>query len=116
MKRSSQMQIVVVNSDSMGRGDAELGTQLIGSLLRKLWAQESKPDAVIFYNSGVKLMARSSRVLDALEGLADAGVDLVACGTCVAFFSLQDSLAVGRISDMREIAGLLITADRTVTI
>jgi len=84
MKRSSQMQIVVVNSDSMGRGDAELGTQLIGSFLRKLWAQESKPDAVIFYNSGVKLMAHGSGVLDGLEGLAAAGVDLVACGTCVA--------------------------------
>jgi len=110
------MRIVIINDESMGRGDSELGQKLIGSFLRKLWAGEKKPDAVIFYNSGVKLMARGSNVLDALEGLAAAGVDLLACGTCVSFFNLKDSMLVGRISDMGEISALLMTADQAVTI
>ncbi|RPI29726.1 MAG: sulfurtransferase-like selenium metabolism protein YedF [Acidobacteria bacterium] len=110
------MRVLVINSDSMGRGDVELGQKLIGSFLRKLWARGDGPDAIVFYNSGVKLLARGSTVLDALEGLANAGVDLLACGTCVSFFSLKDSLAVGRVSDMGEIAELLMTADQTVTL
>ncbi len=110
------MRIVVINSETMGRGDSELGQRLLGSFLRKLWARPQKPDVIIFYNSGVKLLARGSTVLDALKGLADAGVDLVACGTCISFFQLKDSLEVGRIGDMEEIAGLFMTADHTITI
>ncbi len=107
---------MIINSDSMGRGDAELGQKLMGSFLRKLWAREKKPDAIVFYNSGVKLPARGSTVLDALEGLAAGGVALLACGTCVSFFGLTESLNVGRISDMGEIATLLMSADQAVTI
>lgn len=110
------MRIVLINSETMGRGDSELGQRLLGSFLRKLWAGREKPDAIIFYNSGVKLLARGSAVLDALQGLADGGVDLMACGTCVSFFNLKDSLTIGRISDMGEIAGLLMTADHTISI
>lgn len=110
------MRTVLINSETMGRGDSELGQRLLGSFLRKLWASREKPDAIIFYNSGVKLLARGSAVLDALQGLADSGVDLVACGTCVSFLHLNDLLAIGRISDMGEIAGLLMTADHTISI
>lgn len=110
------MRVVIINGDSMGHGDTELGQKLIGSFLRKLWAGEKKPETVVFYNSGVKLLTRDSTVLDSLQGLAGAGVDLLACGTCVSFFSLKELLVVGRVSDMGEIAGLLMTADQVVTI
>lgn len=108
--------VLVVNSDSMGRGDNELGVRLIGSFLRKLWVQEKKPTAIVFYNSGVKLVARGSAVLDALEGLSALGVDLVACGTCVTSFGLNDCIGAGRVSDMVEIADLLLRADTVITI
>jgi intracellular sulfur oxidation DsrE/DsrF family protein len=110
------VRILIINSNSMGRADTELGLRLVGSFLRKLWAREEKPDAIVFYNSAVKLLARGSTDLEALEGLAEGGVDLLACGTCVSFFGLRDSLAVGRISDMGEIAELVMTADQAVTI
>ncbi len=110
------VKVIVVNSESMGRGDDELGTKLVGSFLRKLWAQESKPAAVVFYNTGVKLMARGSSVLDALNGLSASGVDLLACGTCVTSFQLGDRMAVGRVSDMTEITSLLLRADTVITI
>jgi intracellular sulfur oxidation DsrE/DsrF family protein len=88
----------------------------MGSFLRTLLAAPEKPEALVFYNSGVLLLAAGSPALDALEGLARAGVDLVACGTCVGFFELAGKLAAGRESNMQEIVSLLLSAERTLTI
>jgi sulfur relay (sulfurtransferase) complex TusBCD TusD component (DsrE family) len=54
--------------------------------------------------------------LDALAGLAQAGVDLVACGTCVTHFGLGDVLRAGRVSDMQEIVQTMLAADKVVTV
>lgn len=108
--------VILINGESLGKGPDELGARLMGAFLRRLWAQDNKPGTIIFYNSGVKLLARGSSVLDALDGLFEAGVDLVACGTCVAFFELGDKIVVGRVSDMQEIAAVLLAADKVVTV
>lgn len=107
---------LVINGEIMGCGSDELGHTLMGSFLRKLWGSNDKPEQILFYNSGVKLMARGSPVLDALDGLSEAGVDLVACGTCVTFYNLKDKMAVGRVSDMNEISAVMLNSDKTITI
>ncbi len=107
---------VIINSEFMGVGNDELGAKLMGPLLRKLWAGESKPEAMLFYNSGVKLLAEGSAVLDALNGLYEAGVDIIACGTCCTFFGITDKITVGRVSDMQEVSSIMMTADSVVTI
>ncbi|CBE68200.1 SirA-like (fragment) [Candidatus Methylomirabilis oxygeniifera] len=78
--------------------------------------QREKPSGIVFYNSGVNLLARGSSVLDALDVLAEAGVDLIACGTCVAFYKLKDKIFVGRISDMLEIVSTLMNSEKVITI
>jgi len=88
----------------------------MGSFLRKLCMQQEKPSAIVFYNSGVHVLAGGSATLDALEALAEAGVDLIACGTCVAFYELKDSIFVGRISDMHEIVATLMHSTKVITI
>jgi selenium metabolism protein YedF len=107
---------VIVNSEIMGSGSEELGRRLMGSFLRKLWGSDTKPARLIFYNAGVKLLAKGSPVLEALDGLSEAGVDLIACGTCVAHYQLGDKLVVGRVSDMKEITSSMLTSQSTVTI
>ncbi len=107
---------VIINSERFGAGSNELGQQLMGSFLRKLWALENKPAAIVFYNSAVKLLAKDSNVLDALDGLSQAGVDLIACGTCVSHLNLKDKMAVGRVSDMTEIAATLLNSDAVITV
>jgi len=57
---------VVLHSETLGRGNDELGKTMMGSFLRKLWASEKKPDTMIFYNSAVHLLTDTSSVLDAL--------------------------------------------------
>lgn len=107
--------VVIINNERFGVGDTDLGDKLIGSFLRKLWASEVKPDTVIFYHTGVKLLTKGSQALDAIEGLAKAGVDLVACGTCIGYYDVRDEIMFGRVSDMGEIVGLIMSADKVVT-
>lgn len=108
--------VIILNNESFGSGDEVLGKRLMGAFLRKLWAAQKKPDAIICYNSAVKLMAKGSEVLDAMTGLFDAGVDILACGTCVDFFKLTESVEAGRVSNMEEIASIMMKADSVVTV
>jgi selenium metabolism protein YedF len=107
---------MVVASEILGSGSDELGAQLMGSFLRKLCAEATKPERILFYNSGVKLLAEGSAVLDALELLGQAGVDLVACGTCVGYYDLKDKMRVGRVGDMVEIVSRIMNADTVATV
>jgi selenium metabolism protein YedF len=107
---------IVLHSETIGRGDDELGKKLMAPFLRKLLIAESKPERMIFYNTGVKLLAKDSPVLFELEELAKAGIDLIACGTCLAYFKLDDQIAIGRVSNMQEIVGHLTGSDGVVTV
>ncbi len=107
---------IVLNSQYMGHGNDQLGAKLMGNFLRKLWSLESKPRRILFYNSAVKLLADGSPALDALDQLDKAGVDLIACGTCVTHFDLKDKLRAGRVSDMGEIAGTLMNNGEVITV
>jgi len=107
---------IILNSELFGGGENnKLGTQLMGSFLRKIWMVEKKPDTMIFYNTGVKLLIEGSSVLDALDALSRAGVDLVACGTCVEFFNLSQQIRIGWVSNMEEIVSILTKSSKVIT-
>jgi intracellular sulfur oxidation DsrE/DsrF family protein len=106
---------IILNSESLGRGSDELGKTMTGSFLRKMWASTKKPDTIIFYNSAVHLLTRKSSVLDALNGLSKAGVDLVACQTCIGFYDIEKKIVIGRIVEMAEIVSILMKADKVIT-
>lgn len=108
--------VVIINSETMGKGRDELGKKILGSFFRKIGFQKEKPDAIIFYNSGVKLVAEGSPFLADLEISRKLGVDLIACGTCVGYFNLTDKIVVGRVSDMQEIAQVIMKAESVVTL
>jgi selenium metabolism protein YedF len=108
--------VIVINSDVFGKGDRELGEKLMGAFLKKIWIRKEKPEAIIFYNSGVKLTAKGSTVLDALNGLSDLGVDLLACGTCIDYYGLKDEMMIGRVSNMEEISSMMMDAKSVITV
>lgn len=108
--------MVIVSAEQMGRGDDGLGAKLLGSFFRSLTGLDPKPDAIVFYNGAVKLLGPGSASLDALRQLDDAGVDLLACVTCLEFFELTKKLEVGQVSNMREIAGRTLGADKVVSV
>jgi len=100
---------VFLSSDAIGKGDEELGAVLMRGFVYALAEGAGKPERIVLMNSGVKLAAEGSAALPNLKRLADAGVDIVACGTCVEFYGLKGKLGTGRISNMYEIAERLLT-------
>jgi len=107
---------VMITGDTLGRGDDELGRKLMSKFVRQLSLADTRPDVVVFYNTAVRLLAAGSPHLEAFRLLEDAGVELVACGTCVEFFDLSERMAAGRVSDMREIAATMLASERVVTV
>lgn len=106
--------IVQVTAATMGSGDDELGALLLRSFLKTQAQLERMPDAIIFYNDGVKLCCKGSLLLEDLRTLESAGVEIIACGTCLNYFDLAADLRVGRVTDMLEIASLLAGAAKVV--
>jgi selenium metabolism protein YedF len=106
--------VVQVTGNTMGTGNDELGQLLLRSFLKTQVQLEHRPEAVIFYNDGVKLCCEGSLVLDDLQTMESEGIEIVACGTCLNFFELADRLMVGRVTDMLEIATILSEAGRVV--
>jgi len=107
-------QVVQVGSATMGAGDDELGALLLRSFLKTQAQLDPRPDTIVFYNRGVFLCCEGSPLLEDLRALEAAGVEIIACGTCLNYFSLVDRLAVGRVTDMLEIAGRLARAGSIV--
>ncbi len=100
--------VVLITSDGIGRGDDDLGRLLMRGFLYTLSVSEAPPQRVIFMNAGVKLAVEGSDSLENLRKLADLGVEVLACGTCLEFFKLTDRLAVGAITNMYEITEHLL--------
>lgn len=108
--------VVVLNSNKMGQGDEELGTRLMVNFLSRLIDAELKPQMILLYNSGVKLAAKGSPVLESLQSLENLGIEIISCGTCVNFYGLADQIEAGRVSNMPEIVKVLTETKTIVTI
>jgi len=106
--------VVAIASETMGRGSDELGVILMRSYIHTLLQLEGLPDTIIFYNTGVRLTVEGSDVIDDLHRMAELGVKILVCGTCTNYFDVTDSVAVGDISNMFEIAATMAQAGRLV--
>ena len=107
--------VVYVSADRMGRGADELGGILIRAFLHTLNEVAPLPDTLVFVNTGVKLVTEGSPVLEDVQTLADQGVDVLACGTCLNYLELTDKVAIGTVSNMYDIAETLLAAGKVVT-
>lgn len=106
--------VMFVTSDQMGYGDPQLGHILMKNFFFTLAENDSAPDLMLFVNGGAKLTVEGSDVLEALRKLVNLGTDIATCGLCLEFFGLKDELAVGRVTNMLEIATALQNAGRII--
>lgn len=107
-------QIVVFTDDRMGKGSEELGKLLLRNFLKTIIRDGLLPGKIVCYNQGVRLGVQGSPVLEEMHTLSTKGVELLFCGTCLDYYQLKDSLAVGKISNMGEISKTLFEADSIV--
>jgi len=103
-------------TDRLGTGDEDLGRALMRNFLYSLARAEAKPARVMFMNGGVRLACEGSESLDDLRLLAESGVVVKACGTCLDFLGLKDALAVGEVGDMAGSVGALSGDGDVVTV
>lgn len=108
--------VIVIQSDQMGRGEEALGKLLMKSFIYTVKETIPHPEAILFYNSGVRLTVEDSPVLDDLKQLESLGVEIVSCGTCLDFYELKDKLGAGIISNMYTIYEKISSANNTITI
>ncbi len=108
--------LVLIASNSLGRGDESLGNILMRSFIYTLSEVTPKPDRIIFINSGVKLVTKGSEVIDDLHALEDDGVEVLACGTCLGYYNLKEAVEVGHVSNMYDIASALLQAGKVIAI
>ena len=108
--------VVLITSDNMGRGAEELGRILIKGFIFSLTQLNPLPEAVLFLNSGVQLTMEGSNTVPDLKELEKNGCAVYVCGTCVNYYKLTESLAVGSIVDMMFITNQLVKASCLITI
>lgn len=108
--------VVFIPADTIGRGDDELGSNLMINFIYHLGKADPLPDVIVMMNAGVKLVVGGSEVLDELKVLEGKGVKILACGTCLNFFKLEGKHMVGRVSNMAEITDTLLNASRVITV
>lgn len=111
MTGAARARVLVLGSEGMGRGDDGLGLTILGNFLKTLLGSPQRPEKIVCWNAGVKLLTADSKVLGPLRDLEGAGVEILACKTCVDHFGLQGRLQAGSISTMPVISDLLLRSD-----
>lgn len=106
---------IFVVSDRIGGANPELGAALMKNFIYSIARAKPLPKAVNLMNDGVRLACEGSASLDDLALLAEQGVAVRACGTCLDYLGLTEQLAVGEIGSMPDAAAALL-ADDTLTI
>jgi len=106
---------IIIQGESLGRGDETLGKILTANFLRVLGDSKEKPEAIILWNAGVRLACEGSEMLEHLKHLEQQGVKVLACTTCLEYYDLREKLVVGEPTTMvKSIAAMMST--ETITL
>lgn len=108
--------MVLITGTHMGHGDDGLGDMLMFNFIKTLKEMGTDLWRVVFVNSGVSFTAEGSEAVPILQELAGKGVQITACGACLAFFHLLDKIQVGEVTNMLEIVTAMKDADSVVTL
>ncbi len=100
--------VLLISSDRLGEGAEELGRLLMKNFLITLLDVERTPERMLFVNTGVFLTTEGSEVIEALEKLANRGVEILSCGVCLDFYHRRDKLRAGSVTNMFTIAESLM--------
>jgi len=108
--------VIQITNDSYGSGSGSLGETLMKSYMYALTEIEPYPETILFINTGARLTAANSPVLDSLRQLETAGVKILTCGTCINFLKLNETPEVGKVTNMYDIVEKMNSAVNTIVI
>jgi selenium metabolism protein YedF len=108
--------VAAIGRNTMGSGNDDLGAILIKGFIYSLTEMDKPPDAMLFFNSGVKLTTEGSTSLEDLKKLEEKGTVISSCGTCLDFYKVKEKLAVGGVTNMYAIAEAMKEAGRLINL
>lgn len=106
--------VIAIDSDRMGSGNDDLGKVLIKGFIFAVTQLEELPKTMLFYNGGATLTAEGSDSLEDLQWLADHGVEILTCGTCLNYYDMSDKLVIGSVTNMYTIVEKMTEASLIV--
>jgi len=116
-EKSLKDQSILFTSNKIGKGDDTLGQVLMKGYIYTLSEMTELPKYIMFVNSGVELTTKGSESIDDLRALEDRGVEILSCGTCLDYLSIDLSdLAVGSVTNMYTIVDNTTNVKNTLTI
>ncbi|MGQ9688412.1 MAG: sulfurtransferase-like selenium metabolism protein YedF [Desulfobaccales bacterium] len=108
--------LVLVGTDRLGTGDDDLGRKLLASFIGTLKEMGRELWGLVLLNAGVKLAVAGSPVLAEIRDLADRGVMVLVCGTCLNHFQLLEQKQVGDTTNMLDIVSHMQMADQVISL
>lgn len=106
--------VLLITSDRLGNGADDLGHLLMRTFLHTLLETAARPERILLLNSGVMLAATGAETEEALQTLAQLGVQIASCGVCLDYYGIKDQLAVGTVTNMFSIAEQLQQAGSVI--
>lgn len=108
-------QYLILN-DQLGSSSPELAALLMKNFLYALARSEEVPERIIFMNRGVYLTCEGSESLEDLTLLAEKGVAIKSCGTCLNYYELTDKLKVGEVGVMPDAVAATLSGSEVITL
>jgi len=108
--------MVLVGSDKLGAGDDDLGVKLMASFIKTLKEMGDDLWRLVFINSGVKLVAVGSPVLEDLAAYEENNLTILACGACLNHFGLMSEKKCGQVTNMLDIVTAMQLTDKVITL
>lgn len=107
--------IILFASDKFGDGDEDLSRTLVNLFLQTALDSGHLPRAILMANSGVKLLSPGSQVAPVLAAFRERGVEVLACGLCLEFYGLKESVDKAQITNMFAICEYIFAADKVLS-
>lgn len=107
---------VFIGKEIIGLGNEELGKNLMKMFFYTLSEGDDIPKYILFMNDGVKIPTTNEQAIEHLKELENKGSEILVCGACLNFYSLEDKIAVGKISNMYEITNAMKETDKVITL
>ena len=114
--RDGNKTLVLLATDSLGKGDEELGRKIVINFIRTVKEMGDDLWRLVLLNSGVKLAVEGSEVLPQLQELAGAGLGILVCGPCLKTFNLFEKRQVGELTSMLDIITSMQMADKVISL
>ncbi|MCP4116638.1 MAG: sulfurtransferase-like selenium metabolism protein YedF [Desulfobacteraceae bacterium] len=115
-EQEHQKIMVMIASQTIGKGDDLLGEKLMASFVKTLKEMGEDLWRVVFVNAGVKFTVEGSPLLEDIQALEEQGVHILVCGTCLTHFDLLEQKKVGETTNMLDIVTAMELADKVINL